>query len=390
MSQVSRFPMTLLSYGFRPFFLLALIFAVCVIPYWLAVFFGLATLAGPFTPLDWHIHEMVFGYASAVITGFLFTAIPNWTGRPPIEGWPLAALAVFWLAGRVVMLDSGRLGPIAVMLVDCSFVAAVLCVAGREIIAGKNWRNLAVAVPIGLYLAANVLFHYELRDDGEADLALRLGLATVIFMITMIGGRIIPSFTRNWLQKQTAQKLPVLFNKFDGLCVLAGVIAMLLWTFEPEATFTGWMLIAASVLHTLRLSRWRGLQTLVSPILFILHLAYAFAPIGFLLLGLGLSTAGIHLLGIGAIGGMTVAVMIRAAAGHTGRALRLGSVLFLGCLLLPLAAIIRAFAPSLGELYQAGIILSGAVWTIGFAIVLIKIAPWLWSASVQPTSKNQT
>lgn len=367
----------LLSYGFRPFFLLALTLAVFFLPFWLAAFFGWADFAGPFTSLDWHIHEMVFGYTSAVIAGFLFTAIPNWTGRPPVDGWPLAVLATLWLGGRLVMLGVGNVGPIAAMIADCGFMAAVLAVALREVIAGKNWRNLMVAAPLSLYLAANVLFHYEVMEHGVADVGRRLGLATVVFLITLIGGRIIPAFSRNWMQTQGKTALPVQFNKFDGVCVLGGAAAMLSWSAMPDAQITAGLLIMASGLHFIRLSRWRGLQTLAAPILLILHLAYAFVPVGFMALGAGSSAAGIHLLGIGAIGGMTVSVMIRATAGHTGRALIMSPLLYLGFLLIPSAAIVRALASVLDGFYQPALVLSGALWVIGFAIVLAGIGRWL-------------
>lgn len=165
-----------------------------VIPYWLVVFLGLAELHSPFDPVDWHIHEMIFGYAAAVITDFLFTAIPNWTGCLPIQGGPLVVLACLWLAGRGAVLGIGGLGLVWILLLDCSFLAAVLCAAVIEIVAAKNWRNLMVVVPVGLFLAANILFHLDAMNNGSADLGRRAGLAVVVVLITLIGGAHHPQF----------------------------------------------------------------------------------------------------------------------------------------------------------------------------------------------------
>ena len=368
----------LLSHGFRPFFLAALVFAVCVIPYWLATFFGAVSYAGPMTPVRWHSHEMLFGYTSAAIAGFLFTAIPNWTGRLPVRGVPLGFLAALWIAGRAALLGLGGLPHDLAALVDCSFLLAVLIAISIEIIAGKNWRNLKIVLPIGIYLAANVLFHLEGRFGVPAGLGQKLGLAVVVFLITLIGGRIIPSFTRNWLAARKDPHLPVAFNRFDGICLVVGATALLTWVFYGAL---GWLLALAGVLHFARLSRWQGIRTLPSPLLLILHIAYSFVPLGLLLLAFARETAAVHVLGIGAIGGMTVAVMIRASAGHTGRALTMSPALLVGFAMLPLAAILRACAPQMGDLYAPTLILSGALWFFGFALVLFRIGPWLWSGN---------
>lgn len=378
----------LLSHGFRLFFLLAIGFGVIVIPYWLAVFFGLVEFTGPFNPVDWHIHEMIFGYAAAVITGFLFTAIPNWTGRLPINGLRLGGLACLWLVGRCAVLGIGGFGPIWVLLLDCSFITAVLCTAVIEIVAGKNWRNLIVVLPMGLLLSANIWFHLEIMSTGGADFGRRLGLGVVVFLITLIGGRVIPSFTRNWLVKQDAEKLPTPMNRFDGICLVSGAVSLLVWVCLPNSSVTAGLLVVAGVLHTLRLFRWQGHQTLPSPLLFILHLSYAFVPLGFVLTGFGFATQGVHIFGIGAIGGMTVAVMIRASAGHTGRELDISRGVLVGFLLLPLSALMRVFATVMETYSHHVLICSAVLWTVGFTIILVQIGPWLLSASPAKRSAN--
>ena len=212
----------LFSYGFRPFFLGAGLFALVVIPLSTAVFSGRVVLAGPFPPVDWHVHEMLFGYTSAVVAGFLFTAVPNWTGRMPKRGMPLVFLLVLWTLGRLAVAGAGGLPPLTVMAVDCAFLAAIAATICAEIVAGRNWRNLKVVIPVLLYLAANMVFHLEVMRSGTSDVGRRLGFAMVIFLIMLIGGRIIPSFTRNWLSARGYDRLPRPFGLFDAVCLLTG------------------------------------------------------------------------------------------------------------------------------------------------------------------------
>lgn len=261
----------LLSRGFRPFFLLSALFAAAAIPAWLAIWTGRLALAGPFGPVDWHIHEMLFGYTSAVVAGFLFTAIPNWTGRMPRQGLPLALLAGLWIAGRFAVAGAFGANPLLVLVLDAGFLLAVTAMALVEIAAGRNWKNLMVVVPVGIYLLANVIFHLEVMEGGESAVGRRLGFATVTFLIMLIGGRIIPSFTRNWLAKRGPGALPVPFGRFDGLCLAAAAMALLFWTLRPEGLPAALLLALAAVLHALRLARWRGMATWRSPLLLMLH-----------------------------------------------------------------------------------------------------------------------
>ncbi len=381
---------TLLSFGFRPFFLLALIFAATVIPLWVSVYMGLVALNGPFPSMDWHIHEMLFGYTAAVICGFLFTAIPNWTGRMPIRGWPLAVLICLWVAGRLAMAGiGGHWPPLMVMAIDSAFLIAVCLMIVIEIVAGRNWRNLKVALPVLMLLSANILYHTEILMQGSSEYGRRLSIAAVVVLITLIGGRIIPSFTRNWLVKFNPGKLPIPFNRFDGVCLLAGVGALVTWVISPNGSFTGWLLMIASALHVARLLRWQGCRTLGSPLLMMLHVAYSFIPMGLFVLGLGAQTAGLHLLGIGAIGGMTTSVIMRATLGHTGRALQIGPKLIVASSLIGLAAIVRSAMPDIKVGNLSGLEITAMLWTLGFAIMLATVGPWLWSANAKRRTPNK-
>jgi len=225
--------------------------------------------------------------------------------------------------------------------------------------------------------ASNILFHAEAMTMGVADTGRRLGIALLIFLVMLIGGRVVPSFTRNWLNKQGAARMPVPFNRFDAACLAAGAVALLAWAVAPYAGATGALLWLAAGLHGARLLRWRGAATWRSPLLVMLHLAYAFVPLGLFAAGLGAlglagPQAGAHLLGIGAIGGMTVAVMMRATLGHTGRPLVAGRALAGAFALVVLAAAVRL----MGHWLDA-VALAAALWTAGFFLLAVRLAPWL-------------
>lgn len=381
----------LFSYGFRPFFLSAALFGLVVIPAWWLIWRGDLALGGHFIPTDWHIHEMVFGYGAAVVAGFLFTAVPNWTGRLPTRGWPLAVLLSLWLAGRVAVAGLFGLGAVAVALIDQAFLLAVSAMIAREIVAGRNWRNLKVLIPVTLLWLANLLFHAEAGGQGSADHGRRLGIALLIFLILLIGGRIVPSFTRNWLVQRGAARLPVPFNRFDALCLLTGAAALAAWVLAPIHAATAVLCAGAALLHLVRLARWRGPETWRSPLLAMLHVAYLMVPLGLAAvaaaaLGLAASASGAHVLGIGAIGGMTVAVVMRATMGHTGRPLVAGPALATAFALVVAAALARVLGMiGLGGGLD-GVGLSAAFWTCAFAILAGRLAPWL----IRPRAARKT
>lgn len=367
----------LFSYGFRPFFLAATLFGLCVIPLWWLVWRGTASLDSPFAPTDWHVHEMIFGYGAAVVAGFLFTAVPNWTGRLPARGWPLVVLLAIWIAGRLASAGLTGFGTIGVLLLDQAFLLAVVALIAREIIAGKNWRNLKVLVPVTLLWLANVGFHAEAMTRGGADTSRRLGIALLVLLIMLIGGRIVPSFTRNWLARRDAARLPIAFNRFDGVAILSGAVALVAWVLFPFSLTCAMASLLAAILQTVRLIRWRGVATWPSPLLLMLHVAYLFVPLGFLgvaagALGLTSTVAGAHLFGIGAVGGMTIAVMMRATLGHTGRELAAGGPLTVAFALLVAAALLRTMVDR-----DPAISLACAAWTVAFALLAWRITPWL-------------
>lgn len=316
----------LFANSFRPFFLLAAIQAGLSILVWLPMFYGELSMTSAFVPRDWHVHEMLFGFLPAVITGFLFTAIPNWTGRLPIQGSSLGALLVVWLAGRAAVALSAEIGWAFALLLDAAFLALVVAAATREILAGGNWRNLPVVVLVLGLFAGNVAFHLEAHYEGAADVSIRVGISVVVLLIALIGGRIIPSFTRNWLVKFNPGRLPVPFGRSDAAVIGLSALTLIAWIVTPLNMITGVVMALVGALHLVRLARWAGDRTLRERLLVILHVGYTFVPLGFLLNALAAfgvlpPSAGIHAWMTGAAGTMTLAVMTRASLGHTGQAL---------------------------------------------------------------------
>ena len=351
-------------------------------PVWLAAFVHGYALRGSLNAMAWHAHEMVFGFGMAAVAGFLLTAIPNWTGRLPVRGAALAGLAALWLAGRVALLASGTIGGAAAMLIDLLFPLALIGVIARELIAGRNWRNLPMLVALGLLLAANAVMHVQ------AALGQRLGIATLLALIALVGGRIVPSFTRNWLVRNRPDvREPAAMSRLDLVCLLAIVLGLAAWVAVPQAVATSILLALGGGAAALRLSRWRGLRTVREPLLFVLHAGYAWLAFGLAFLGLnglfGWLAAGapLHALTVGAIGTMTLAVMTRATLGHTGRPLAAGTATTLVYLLITAAAVLRLAAPVLSEHFVVLTSLAGIAWTAAFALFVIHYGPMLCISS---------
>jgi uncharacterized protein involved in response to NO len=273
----------ILGYGFRPLFLGAGIWAGLAMALWIAAVSGAVALPTRFAPIDWHAHELLYGYLPAVMAGFLFTAVPNWTGRLPIVGWPLLALVAIWVGGRVTITTSALLPAAVAPLVDLAFLALVAAMIGREILAGKNWRNLPVLAAVGLLWVGNLVFHFEAtRGAASGGFGARIGIAVAIFLILLIGGRIVPSFTRNWLAQRGSGPLPAPMGRFDAIALAMAGLALVAWIAAPAAPASGALCCAAGLVHLGRLARWAGWRSFAEPLVAVLHVGYLFAPIGFL------------------------------------------------------------------------------------------------------------
>ena len=375
----------MLSVGFRPFFLCAGLWAAVSVALWLAWLSTDFEIPTVFDPVTWHTHEMLFGFAAAAIAGFLLTAIPNWTGRLPVRGAPLLGLALLWLAGRVAVALSELIGGPVAAIIDLAFLVVLLLVIVRELVAGKNVKNLPVAIIILLLAASNGVIHAASLDwIATPDLlGQRLAIVLIILLISLIGGRIIPSFTRNWLVKHGATHLPAPFGWTDKLALATTIVASLSWVAYPDDAVSGGLLILAGLTGALRLSRWCGFATVSEPLVIVLHVGYLWLVVGLALLGLAslidflLPSAALHMLTIGAMGTIILAVMTRATLGHGGRELRADRVTTLAYVLVSLAAAARLLATLLPDQHDPILFAAGLCWIAAFIMFVIAYAPIL-------------
>lgn len=342
-----------LEAGFRPLFLAAGAWSALAVAIWLAALAGVMDIPSLLDPMTWHAHEMMFGFALAAVGGFLLTAIPNWTGRPPLSGGALGLLALAWLAGRVAMFYSAHIGAASTAIIDLSYPVALTLIAAWEINAGGNRRNLPVAGLVGLLAVGNMLVHGETLGwtEDSAALGIRLAIATLALLLTLVGGRVVPAFTRNWLKAEGDPAFPAEFDIVDKLTILLTAITGTGWVLFPDRPETAWLALACGCVHAIRLPRWRGDRTLATPLLWVLHLGYLWLAVGFALLGLAAiipgfpPSAALHALTGGAFGTMILAVMTRASLGHAGRELVAGPGTTLCYLLVTLAVMLRVSAP---------------------------------------------
>ena len=377
-------PASLWTLAFRPFFLAAAVWAALALALWIVLFMTGGTLPCHFDPLSWHIHAMLFGFVPAAIAGFMLTAIPNWTGRPPIQGGRLIALVALWLVGRIACLFSGFMPLWLGAALDLAFPFALCAFAAREIVAAHNWRNLMMPVPIAALGIANLLMYLELAGyNVPAGLGWRLAVAAAIILISAIGGRIIPAFTRNWLVKRGVTVLSVAHDTLDRITLAVLHTGLLGWAFFPASKLVGGILVTAAALNLWRLARWRGLATIAEPLLAILHLGYVWVVLGAAMLGVSLLTAAvpesaaIHAFTAGAIGTMVLAVMTRVARGHTGRALEADRVTIMIYFLVTAAGAIRVVAACLSDAVMTLLAISAVLWVASFGLFAVSYGPML-------------
>ena len=373
---------TIFERGYRPFFFFAGLWGIVPLGLWLAVYFGMIEVGGMIDPTYWHVHEMLFGYAGSAIIGFALTAIPNWTGRLPVRGAALFILFAAWAAARVTSAFS-LFYPIefAAMLLDGLFFALFSLIVFREIMVGKNWRNLPIAIMITLIGTMAVLSHvnslYWMMDVTAVH---KGGLSLVIILISLVGGRIIPSFTRNWLAQRGEKTLPAPASKFDMFSIALSLVALLTWTFMGDDNIVLFLLlISAGVVGFIRLFRWAGHKTFAEPLVFILHVAFAWVPLGFFALaaacmGLIAESVAVHTWTAGAIAGMTLAVMTRATLGHSGRALAADKCITTLYAAITLAAIMRLTAGIMVD-GQMFLMIAGGLWILAYLLFLWRFTP---------------
>jgi uncharacterized protein involved in response to NO len=350
-----------LALGFRPFYLLAGAYAALAVPLWALQYAGWL----PGANLPWHAKEMLFGYTFAVIAGFLLTAARNWTSRPTPSGAALAGIAALWIAARFSAFHSPQISSV----LDALFAAAVAWGIGRPILASgnRNWYFILFVLALG---AASMVF------QAYPQVALAAGLDVVLFVIAIMGGRVIPSFTNNAILGAGARR-----NRYVEYGALGSVMVLLLFDlFE----FPVWpVALAAAALHAIRVALWAPLATRARPILWILHLSYAWVVVhlalrglaGFDLVPAGLAT---HALTVGVIGGLTLGMMTRTARGHTARPLDTGYWEVAAYVLVHAAAVVRVLLPLLlPQAYVALAVVAGILWSAAFAIFTLAYIPIL-------------
>ncbi|MBW8318456.1 MAG: NnrS family protein [Arenimonas sp.] len=372
----------LFSYGFRPFFLGAALMAIVAMALWILALTAGLPVGGSYGAAHWHAHEMLFGFAPAVVAGFLLTSVPNWTGRLPVAGRPLMALFGLWVVGRIVLLQPDLIGIGAAAVLDGLFLPALLLIFAREIVAGRKWKDLKVLVVLAFLSAANIGFHLATLTGEHGGLAQRLAVSAYVVLIMIMGGRIIPSFSRNWLNQRGEKRFPIPFNTFDTVAIAGGAVALGGWTLLPENRLTGLIALSAFCLHVARLVRWRGHAVFTEKLLFVLHLAYAFIPLGLLAIALGTQgyladTAVLHVLTVGAMATMMLAVMARATRGHTGRVLAASPMTTLSYVAILLAALLRPAADLLPGYRTELLTAAGLFWIAAFALFVYEYGPML-------------
>lgn len=376
-----------LSYGFRPFFLGAALFAGLAVPAWivmLAVGIGSTGLAAP---REWHVHEMLFGFLPAVITGFVLTAVPNWTDRPAIKGRLLLTLFTLWFAGRIVLALSW-FPPLLSAAVDMAYLLALALVLWREIVGGKSWAHAPIAVLISLYAVSNVLFHSAALNGAATDVPERMALALDMTLLAFIGGRVTPNFTREFLVQARRPEKPARFSQLDMAAIGFVAFASTLWAIFPQGAMAGWGLILAGAVNLVRLARWYGWLTWREPLVFVLHWGYAWLTLALFLLGcaaLGLGLPqedAVHALTTGAVGVMTLGIMTRASLGHTGRPRQadMATVAMYG--LVTCGAIIRVFGPGMSLPTNALLSVAALSWSGAYLLFALVYGPYLLRPSL--------
>lgn len=380
-----RSSLALFSYGFRPFFLFGSAWAVMAMLLWILMLEGRITLPTAFDSVSWHAHAFVVGYLGAVLGGFLLTAVPNWTRSRPVTGALLAGLFCLWVSGRVAVSFSAELPWLLVAVLDLAYFVALLMYLLHAIYSGRNWRNFVIAGLLVALVTGIALFHLNsARGETAAQGAgFRLMLAAAVMMIAVIGGRIVPAFTGNWLKARAGDLRPAPpMTRFDKMTLAVTLLSLALWVTKSPGAGPG--LILSGLLHFARLSRWRGLQTLSEPLLLVLHVAYCFVPIGAAALGLALiaddpwlTATALHFWAAGAIGLMTLAVMTRATLGHTGRPLQagFGSVAVYSAMIG--SVLTRVSAGVLPDFAHFAYAISAALWVMAFGGFLVLYGPML-------------
>lgn len=377
----------LFDYGFRPFFLLCGLYAMVIVPLWLFRFAHASVPFGALPGVYWHAHEMLFGFVGAAIAGFLLTAVPSWTGSPGFAGRPLIGLVALWLAGRVALALVDVVPFSVAATLELSFLPLLLVLLAPPILRARN-RNLPILAVVTLFWLIDAAYMRALRTDDIALAAgaARVGVDLVLILVVVIGGRIVPAFTSNALRRAGADVMPVTRGWLEAIAIGSVALIALCDLFVPGSRIVGVLAAIGAVAHVERLAGWRSFRVRGEPILWALHVAYAWIPLGlalqalWLLGGVGFAAKWQHAITYGAFGTMILAVMTRASLGHTGRPLVVARPIAVAYGLLTLGALLRVFGGAwTPEYYLLTLTASGLAWTTAFLIFVWIYGPILMS-----------
>jgi uncharacterized protein involved in response to NO len=379
----------LFALGFRPFFLLSGIFAIVSMTVWVLAFVGGSSFGTYYGQIDWHSHEMIFGYTVAVIAGFLLTAVRNWTGRPTVTGSYLAGIAGLWLLGRILPIFSGMVPDWLIALVDLAFLPALAIAVGVPLVRAGERRNLIFLLLLAVLWLANGLMHADLLGliPNLARKGMFLGLDLVVLLIVIMGGRVIPFFTERALPGIVIKRRPAV----EWSAPLSVVAFMLVELVLPDSRLSGVLAALTAIVNGMRLGSWYTSRYWRVPLLWVLHLGYGWIVVGFVLkaaatFGWASPQFTIHAFTVGGIGVLTIGMMARVSLGHTARPLRVGPAMVAAFVLLNLAAIGRGLLPVFLPLWFSQLIVaSGTLWIAAFVIFTVIYAPIL----TQPRTDGQ-
>lgn len=373
--------------GFRPTFLAAAIAALLLVPAWVAIVVFGAPLASRWPPTLWHAHEMLFGFVIPAIAGFLLTAVPSWTGRRGYAGLPLVIVLALWLCGRVLIASSAWWPAAVVLILDLAFLVMLTALVAPPLLRERS-RNTPLLLVLVVLTVCNGVFHRALirHDPGTASHAILIGIDIALLLVTIVGGRIVPAFTASALRSGGSASKVLVWPGIGAAAIAVMVLVALVDLLARDSRAAGVLAGVAAVIQSLRLLQWRTVATLGRPILWVLHLGYAWLPLGLalkcgaLLGGFAACAFWLHALTVGVIATMILGVMSRAALGHTGRPLVVDPLIALAYVALLAAGLIRVFGFGLAGIdYPTVIVISAACWTAAFALFLYVYVPILWS-----------
>ena len=374
----------LLAKGFRPFFLLAGLFALAIVPSWLLFFFGFLSLDGYLDPASWHAHEMIFGFVMAVVAGFLLTAVGNWAQRETVTGMPLLALSGLWVLGRLAMLWTQQLPYALPAVLDLAFLPLLMAALARPLIATRNLRNYPLLALLGILFVCNAVVHAQalgLSPLGSARRACFVALDAVLLVVSIIIGRVLPMFTRNATQAQGVRSSqPLDYACYAALVVLG--VSDAIWPFSATATTSAAL---AALLTGARARHWGAQHSLPHPLLWVLHAGYAWLVFGLCMRALASqgivpTSLAAHTFTVGVVGTLTLGMMARVALGHTGRALSSSPSMVVAFIAINLAAAARVLLPlALPSRQLASLWIAGGLWSLAFGLFVVRYAPILSS-----------